>query len=101
MDKKLPKVFANKFDKKISNNNTVFYSASKEKSNALANNKAININKKISNIFNSNSFVYKKEVKIILHDQSVVKQVIGRNQKNLITIDNELIPIKDIIDIEV
>lgn len=104
MDKKLPKVFANKIDKNLDNNKSVFYSNKEnldvvdDSSRSL--NTAININQKINSIFSSPKYVYKADVNITTKDGVVLKRVIGKNNTHLITIDNELIPISNIIDIE-
>ena len=107
MEKKLPGVFANKLDKKINNNDRVYYSSNeKEIENHSQNNvmdsvteKQLNINQKINNIFNSNRYVYKADVVIKTKDGELLKKIIGQNATHLITMDNELIPVSDIIDI--
>ena len=93
MNKKIPKVFANKINTK-GNNNDVFYSYEKTE------NTNKNINQKINDIFNSSDYVYKANVIIKLKDKEITKKIIGRNTTHLITMDNELIPISDIIDIK-
>ena len=109
MEKKLPKVFANKIDKSLDNNKNVFYSAKKddvsiENSQSSVNHtfelKGQNVNQKINSIFTSPRYVYKADVDITTKDGSISKRIIGRNSTHLITIDNELIPISDIIDID-
>ena len=59
-----------------------------------------NVNQKINDIFNSSTYVYKADVLIKLKNGEVVKKIVGRNSKHLITMDNELIPISDIVDIK-
>ena len=103
MDKKLPKVFANKINKNLDNNKSVFYS-NKEDIEAVDNsirssNKVVNINQKINYIFSSPKYVYKADVDITTNEGVVSKRVVGKNRTHLITIDNELIPISNIIDI--
>lgn len=101
MEKKIPKVFANKVNSK-GNNDDSFYSHEKvldnDKSQPLKFEKSIN--QKINDIFNSSNYIYKADVLIKLKDGEVTKRIVGKNSKNLITIDNELIPISDIIDIK-
>ncbi len=108
MEKKLPGVYANKIEKKIENNKKIDYSSKEsEERNIKRENKietAIrstekNINQKLSDIFNSPRYVYKAEVEIKMKDRTIVKKIIGQNQNQLITLDNELIPISDIVDI--
>ena len=105
MDKKLPKVFQNKIDKDVSNNDKYYYSANKTNDNNIkesVNKKVIkpkNINKKINEIFASPTYVYKANVEITTKDSTITTKVIGRNKSYLITMDNKTIPINDIIDI--
>lgn len=106
MEKKLPGVFANKVNGKVGNNEDVYYS---HKENEISSERSIksttklkgkNINQKINEIFNSADYVYKADVKITLRDKTVNKRIVGKNATHLITIDNELIPLTDILDIE-
>lgn len=104
MEKKLPKVFANSIDKKLTNNETVYYE--KNENRALENkkntslNETFTLNQKINKIFGSSRYVYKADVIITLKSGKVSKKIIGRNKNELITMDNELIKISDIIDID-
>ncbi len=94
--KDLPKVFQNKIDKKINNNEEVFYGSGKNQ--IIDNNKTIT--QKINEIFSSPNYVYKANVEITLKDKKITKRIIGRNKDNIITMDNLIIPIKDILDIK-
>lgn len=103
MDKKLPSLFANKIEKKLENNSRVCITRNDnienmEKKDVKEDVK--DINKKISKIFSSPKYVYKASVTITLKDKIITKKIIGKNNKNIITLDNELIPIEDILDIE-
>ena len=107
MDKKLPKVFQNKIDKDISNNDKFYYSANKDQiiNETKENNKSKiikpnNINKKINEIFSSPSYVYKANVEVTTKDSTITTKIIGRNKSYLITMDNKTIPINDIVDIK-
>ena len=101
----LPKVFKNKIDKKISNNETVYYGGNNN--NMISNNtngnqvSKKNITQKINDIFSSPNYIYKTNVEITLNDKITTKRIIGRNKDYIITMDNELIKISDIIDIKV
>ena len=95
--KELPKVFHNKIDKKINNNRNVFYS-----NNTYEEDRSIDtrtVLQKINEIFSSPNYVYKANVEITLKDKKVTKRIIGRNKNYIITMDNDLIPISDIVDI--
>lgn len=98
MDKKLPKVFANKVEKDFTNNDRVYY----EKNNVDRKKTKSNLSviEKINQIFSSSRYVYKADVDITLSTGKISKKIIGRNKNELITMDNELIKISDIIDIE-
>ena len=95
--KDLPKVFHNKVDKKFENNEKVYYSNKDTRTEVVEDSK--NVLQKINEIFASPSYVYKANVEITLKDKKVTKRIIGRNKNYIITIDNDLIPITDIIDI--
>lgn len=94
--KELPKVFHN-IDKKFNNNSSVFYGKG-ERNNEVVDSR--NVLQKINDIFSSPKYVYKANVEITLKDKTVTKRIIGRNKNYIITMDNDLIPITDIIDIK-
>lgn len=101
MNKK-PNVFVNKITKKMENNERIYYGKATEKKEKMTT-KAVRgntIEQKISSIFSSPTYVYKADVKITLKDKEILKKIVGKNRNYLITMDNELIPIEDIIDIE-
>ncbi len=103
MEKKLPKVFAGTIDHKIDNNKEVFYS----KKNSTIDVEPVKndqidhrtVSQKISAIFSSPNYVYKADVHIELKDGSMDKRIVGRNEKYLITMENDKILLDDIKDI--
>lgn len=99
--KDLPKVFQNNINKKFNNNSSVYYSSNDNRS---LNKEEIKDNRtilqKINEIFSSPNYVYKANVEITLKDKKVTKRIIGRNKDFIITMDNTLIPISDIVDIK-
>ena len=101
---KLPSVFANSISKKIDNNDEYSYNKSEDRTIKDNNSSKINIEpdigQKIRKVFASTNYVYKADVKITTKDGVLTKKIVGRNNKNLITIDNEIIPIDSILDIE-
>lgn len=112
MKKELPKVYANKIDKEIKNNEFVAYSRNDrldnreiieedgDNSSILSKELSGNVNQKIRDIFNSKNYIYKADVVISLKDKKITKRIVGRNNNYLITYDNELIPITEIVDID-
>ncbi len=95
--KELPKIFHNNINKDFKNNSNVFYSSERNKEENIDNR---NVLQKINDIFSSPNYVYKANVEIVLKDKTVNKRIIGRNKNYIITMDNELIPVNDIIDIK-
>lgn len=95
--KELPKVFHNKIDKKFDNNRSVFYSNNTYEEDRSVDTRTVL--QKINDIFSSPNYVYKANVEITLKDKKVTKRIIGRNKNYIITMDNDLIPISDIVDI--
>ena len=101
---KLPSIFANSISKKIDNNDEYSYNKTEDRSIDDINKNKINIepniSQKIKKVFSSTNYVYKADVKITTKDGVLTKKIVGRNNKSLITIDNEIIPIDSILDIE-
>ncbi len=101
MEKKLPKVFANKIDKNLNNNATVYYDKNEVRNEQKDNSSSIfTVNQKINQIFSSARYVYKADVIITTKNGKMNKRIIGRNRNELITMDNEVINVNDILDIE-
>lgn len=96
----LPKVFQNRNIENIENAQHYFYSSNNSTNNNISTKKT-NIDLKINNIFKSNKFLYKINVIIKTNDGDIDTTIIGKTNKNLITIKNDLIPIKDILDINI
>ena len=93
MDK--PRVFANPINKKIDNVQDLFRSDKESRSI-----NPVDVNKKINEIFASRNHVYKSRVKITLKDKVIEKEIVGKTNINLLTLDGDLIRITDILDIE-
>ena len=94
----LPKIYHEKSNKEFNNNNKFFYSNNQEVTETNEDNRTVI--QKINEIFSSPNYIYKATVEIKLKDKTVKKRIIGRNKDYIITMDNNLIPIKDIIDIK-
>jgi len=106
MSKDLPKMYHNNFDKEINNNRCVFSSLIDKKEEIkpkeiIKDNRydRFTIEQKIFNIFNAKDYIYKADVTIVTDNQTLQKRIVGKNNNNLITIDNEYIPISIIRDI--
>lgn len=93
--KDLPRVFANKIDESINNDQELFYGSVRGEDTK----DDISVVKKINNIFASSHHVYKSRVRITLKNGIVEKVIVGKTSSELITIEGELIKIIDIVDI--
>ncbi len=109
MKKNLPKVFQNTINKELKNNESIYYSLSKNDNVVINKNEKndyeeivnnSNIEKKINDIFKSSNYIYKAKVDIKTSNSTINTRIIGRNKEYIITFDNKKIPIKDIIDIK-
>lgn len=90
-------LFVNKFDKEFKNNEKVFYSKNNSIDRSV---EKVDVLKKINEIFRSNDFVYKADVVITLENRKINTTIIARNNSSLITMDNEVIKINEILDIK-
>ena len=100
--KELPKMYHTKINKSTNNLQKVYSTIGNDNiNNNRQDNKYsnISIDKKINNIFNDAGFVYKADVTIITDTETLKKRIVARNTNNLITMDNEYIPISIIRDI--
>lgn len=97
MDDK-PKMYQNKIVKEFHNNKSVYTSYNVD-SNPDTITNINDIRKKIENIINSNNFIYSKLVNIVIGNDIIKRKVIGIYNNNLLTIDNEYIPLNNIKDI--
>lgn len=103
MNKKLPNIFVNKNTGIVKNNEEFYYGKDNinNETKIIDNNmKDILIRKKIDDIFNSSSFIYKTRVIITTKDNDKEYTLIGRDKNKLLTIDNETILISDVLDIK-
>lgn len=103
MKKELPKMYQNKINKTVPSIQKVYSTINTNNEYRTTNNNTrysgISIDKKIDSIFNSPDYVYKADVTIITDTEELKRRIIARNRNNIITIDNEYIPISIIRDI--
>ena len=92
---KLPNVFASPINKKLNNYQDLYRS-----DRAVKSYNPKDINKKINEIFGSLNHVYKSRVRITMDDGIHEEEIVGKTNIKLLTIDNKLIKITDILDIE-
>lgn len=99
-----PKVYANKINKQINNNSSVYHftrtSNQKELNNVNIDNN-VNVKLKINELFSSSSFVYKFDAYITLKDGSEqLYSIVALKDDSLITIDGDKLNISDIANIK-
>lgn len=97
--KKLPKVYQNEFSKKITNNKTVCYL--KEEKEGLRSLKSSNttVEDQLNTIFNGIGYSYNIPVIIKTSNKVYETSLVAKTKNNVVTLDNEVIPISDILDI--
>ena len=91
--KELPKMYHNTIDKDINNNEKMYSTIYNNDKNNYT------VEQKIYNIFNSPNYIYKIDVTIVTDKGKTNKRIVGKTKTNLITMDNEYIPINTIRDI--
>lgn len=98
--KDLPKMYAGNFDKDIRNNTTLYSTLNKNNNQEKeVSFDRFSIEQKIFDIFNAKDYIYKADVIIVTDSGKYNKRIVGKNSNNLITMDNEYIPISIIRDI--
>ena len=108
MNKELPRMYQTKINKTVPSIQKVYSTLDRrteprdfreERSQSSTRYSSISIDKKIDNIFNSPDYVYKADVTIVTDTETLKRRIIARNRNNIITINNEYIPISIIRDI--
>ena len=104
MKKELPKMYQNKINKTVPSIQKVYSSMESNDTRGSSRDReikysSVSIEKKIDDIFNSPDYVYKADVTIVTDGDTLRRRIVARNRNNLITIDNEYIPISVIRDI--
>ncbi len=92
-----PELYHNKEYKEFHNNREVFMSSDRENNSSIKSSN--DIRKKVNDIINSTSFIYQTMVNIVIGNEIIKKKIIGIRGNNVVTIDNEYIPLDNIKDI--
>lgn len=96
--KKLPKIYQNEITKKINNNKTVCYL----KEEPLDPYTGIpTILEKIEQVFSGYGYSYNIPVTIKTTSKTYNTSLIAKTGNNIITLDNDIIPISEIIDFQI
>lgn len=88
--KKLPSIYKNEINKKIKNNREVTYIKEEQQ----------NINEIIDSIFNGLGYSYNIPLIITTKNKVYETSLISRSKTSINTLDNDSIPINEIISIE-
>ena len=96
---KKEKIYVNKINKKIDNNQN--YCDVKEKEEIISNkdNRNLSVDDKLKKLFNTDGYVFNVDVKIITSEKTYNTKIAGKVNNHLITLDNDVININDIKDI--
>lgn len=94
--KKLPKIYKND-NIHPKNNNTNYYTVNNKEETII---KEKNIEQQLTNIFNGIGHSYNIPVMIKTNEKLYNTYLLSKTDENIITIDNEIIPIKKIIFIK-
>ena len=107
--KELPKMYRNRIEKEITNNEKIFstmfnnvnpvFEKEDNRKIKVDNRNNYTVEQKIANIFKSPNYIYKIDVVIVGDKGKQTKRIVGKTKTNLITMDNEYIPINTIRDI--
>lgn len=106
MAKQLPKIFQSPISHKIENNNKMFYSLNQEKAAQNApiisqNNKNIeSVEKTLDNLFHTTGYIFNIPVEIVTKEKKLQTKIAGKVKNTIITLDNDVIPITEIISIK-
>ena len=98
--KKLPKIYQTEINKKISNNKKMCYLKTITEQSKKANIENESIIEKIDEIFSGLGYSYNKSLIIKTNKKEYDTSLIAKTKSSVITLENETIPIKDIISIK-
>ena len=88
---KKEEIYVNNINKEFENNQD--YCMVKENSDNTS------VNEKIDTIFNTNGYVFNKDVEIITDEKKYCTKIAGKVNNHIITMDNDIIDIMNIKDI--
>ena len=94
--KKLPKIYQNKIDKNIFNNKEKCY----VETNGYIEESNNEINISLDEVFSGLGYSYNIPLIIKTKEKEFKTSLIAKTKKNIVTIDNEVIPIDEIISIK-
>lgn len=98
--KKLPKIYQNNSAKKIKNNKEICYLRNEKQNSYKEGENDLSTKEIINEIFSGIGYSYNIPVKIITDQKIYTTSLIAKTKEKVVTLDNEVIAIKDIKSIE-
>ena len=98
--KKLPKIYQNEISKSIKNNKTIFRFKNEDVRSTKPVNKNDTIEDVLDEIFNGIGYAINIPVKIKTKDKTYETTLVARTKKSIVTIDNDVIAVDDILLLE-
>ncbi len=101
--KNLPKIYQAEFTKKINNNKKQCYIKTEEsilKEEPIKQQSPTTVTEKLDEIFSGFGYAYNKPVIITTTIKTYDTHLIARTKKNVVTLENEVIPISEILAIQ-
>lgn len=94
--KKLPKLYKNNFSKPMKNNKEICYLNREE---PLEDKKTVE--ESLSELFSGMGYSYNIPVSIMTKNKTYNTSIVTRTKQAVLTLENDLIPLKDILDIKI
>ena len=91
--KKLPELYKNLNTKLIDNNKKVYYMKEDRSVNTTS------VENELNSIFNSLGYSYNIPVELVTKTSTYHTSLVAKTKENVLTIDNQTIPIRDIVRI--
>ncbi len=110
MQKKLPKIYQSSFSHKVDNNNKVFYSFYQNKqsmenypysANLESNHQEEkSVESTLRELFQTTGYIFNIPVEIKTSTRTLDTKIAGKVKNTIITLDNDVIPISEIVSIK-
>lgn len=106
MNKKLPSISKFSADKNFSNNKQIYYSFIKEVEDVRNDDEKKSNNNSdraqtLNDLFNNGEYIFNIPVTITTNDEDILTMIVGKVNDHIITKDNRIIKLEDIVSIRV
>ena len=96
---KKERLYINKINKRIDNNQNYCDVNNEEVAVVKNSDNKLSVDEKLKKLFNTNGYIFNIDVKIITTSKTYNTKIAGKVGNNIITLDNDIINVKDIKDI--